>query len=195
MLVAPLIASNNGTRAGRSVRFLRRQRTHVKGESERPTSSRAGTVSRLDRAAPIFGSRASGAAGDQYRRRIAPADQALIFEEFRQVGGDGDRRREETGLGLALTKRVSSSCMAGVSASPAKWARARRSPSRCRRGHDQRADPNRGGQREEPEAGARRASALVAASHGEALAKAGPARAEESVEIREDEMKGGVASN
>ena len=126
---------------------------------------------------------------------IAPADQALIFEEFRQVGGDGDRRREETGLGLALTKRVSSSCMAGVSASPAKWARARRSPSRCRRGHDQRADPNRGGQREEPEAGARRASALVAASHGEALAKAGPARAEESVEIREDEMKGGVASN
>ena len=105
MLVAPLIASNNGTRAGRSVRFLRRQRTHVKGESERPTSSRAGTVSRLDRAAPIFGSRASGAAGDQYRRRIAPADQALIFEEFRQVGGDGDRQREGTGLGLALTKR------------------------------------------------------------------------------------------
>jgi len=36
---------------------------------------------------------------------IAPADQAVIFEEFRQVGGDGARRREGTGLGLALTKR------------------------------------------------------------------------------------------
>ena len=36
---------------------------------------------------------------------IAPADQAAIFEEFRQVGGDGTRRREGTGLGLALTKR------------------------------------------------------------------------------------------
>ena len=36
---------------------------------------------------------------------IAPDDQAVIFEEFRQVGGDGARRREGTGLGLALTKR------------------------------------------------------------------------------------------
>src|SRR5438093_3966680 len=36
---------------------------------------------------------------------IAPADQAVIFEEFRQVGGDGARRPEGTGLGLALTKR------------------------------------------------------------------------------------------
>jgi signal transduction histidine kinase/HAMP domain-containing protein len=36
---------------------------------------------------------------------IAPADQALIFEEFRQVGGDYARKREGTGLGLALVRR------------------------------------------------------------------------------------------
>jgi len=35
---------------------------------------------------------------------IAPEDQAVIFEEFRQVGGE-TRRREGTGLGLSLTKR------------------------------------------------------------------------------------------
>ena len=32
---------------------------------------------------------------------IAPADQAAVFEEFRQVGP----RAEGTGLGLALTRR------------------------------------------------------------------------------------------
>jgi len=36
---------------------------------------------------------------------IAPEDQAAVFEEFRQVGTDYARKREGTGLGLALTKR------------------------------------------------------------------------------------------
>jgi signal transduction histidine kinase len=36
---------------------------------------------------------------------IAPDDQALVFEEFRQVGRDGARKAEGTGLGLSLTRR------------------------------------------------------------------------------------------
>jgi len=36
---------------------------------------------------------------------IAPADQALVFEEFRQASGDALRKAEGTGLGLALVKR------------------------------------------------------------------------------------------
>jgi signal transduction histidine kinase len=36
---------------------------------------------------------------------IAPEDQAVIFEEFRQVGSDYARKREGTGLGLALARR------------------------------------------------------------------------------------------
>src|SRR5258706_3257127 len=36
---------------------------------------------------------------------IAAEDQAIGFEEFRQVGGDGDARHEGTRLGLALTRR------------------------------------------------------------------------------------------
>ena len=36
---------------------------------------------------------------------IAPEDQALIFEEFRQVGNDYTRKQEGTGLGLALARR------------------------------------------------------------------------------------------
>jgi signal transduction histidine kinase len=35
---------------------------------------------------------------------IAPADQATIFEEFRQVGS-GFQKQEGTGLGLTLTKK------------------------------------------------------------------------------------------
>ncbi len=36
---------------------------------------------------------------------IAPQDQALIFEEFRQVGGSYAQKPEGTGLGLALAKK------------------------------------------------------------------------------------------
>jgi signal transduction histidine kinase len=36
---------------------------------------------------------------------IAPEDQTAIFEEFRQVGTDYMRKREGTGLGLALTRK------------------------------------------------------------------------------------------
>jgi signal transduction histidine kinase len=36
---------------------------------------------------------------------IAPEDREAIFEEFRQVGGDEARKREGTGLGLALARR------------------------------------------------------------------------------------------
>ena len=36
---------------------------------------------------------------------IAPQDQALVFEEFRQAGGDVLRKSEGTGLGLALVRR------------------------------------------------------------------------------------------
>jgi len=36
---------------------------------------------------------------------IAPEDQAVVFEEFRQAGGDVLRKAEGTGLGLALVKR------------------------------------------------------------------------------------------
>jgi signal transduction histidine kinase len=36
---------------------------------------------------------------------IAPADQQAVFEEFRQVGTDYAKKREGTGLGLALARR------------------------------------------------------------------------------------------
>ena len=36
---------------------------------------------------------------------ISPEDQAKIFEEFRQVGGDYADKREGTGLGLTLAKK------------------------------------------------------------------------------------------
>jgi len=36
---------------------------------------------------------------------IAPEDQAAIFEEFRQVGRDEQRKQEGTGLGLTLAKK------------------------------------------------------------------------------------------
>jgi signal transduction histidine kinase len=36
---------------------------------------------------------------------IAPEDQAAVFEEFRQVGADRERKQEGTGLGLPLAKR------------------------------------------------------------------------------------------
>jgi len=37
---------------------------------------------------------------------IAPEDQELVFEEFRQAGGDYSRKAAGTGLGLALVKRL-----------------------------------------------------------------------------------------
>ncbi|MFY9743776.1 MAG: PAS domain S-box protein [Candidatus Sulfotelmatobacter sp.] len=37
---------------------------------------------------------------------IRPEDQAVIFEEFRQVGGPSGNPEEGTGLGLAITKRL-----------------------------------------------------------------------------------------
>jgi signal transduction histidine kinase len=36
---------------------------------------------------------------------IAPEDQALVFEEFRQASGDYLRKAEGTGLGLSLARR------------------------------------------------------------------------------------------
>ena len=36
---------------------------------------------------------------------IAPEDQSIVFEEFKQVGRDYTRKAEGTGLGLALTRR------------------------------------------------------------------------------------------
>jgi signal transduction histidine kinase len=36
---------------------------------------------------------------------IAPEDQAAIFEEFRQVGGEDARTQEGTGLGLTLARK------------------------------------------------------------------------------------------
>src|SRR5262249_33640992 len=36
---------------------------------------------------------------------ISTDDQAKIFEEFRQVGGDYAHKREGTGLGLTLAKK------------------------------------------------------------------------------------------
>jgi signal transduction histidine kinase len=36
---------------------------------------------------------------------ISPDDQSLVFEEFRQAGGDYLRKSEGTGLGLSLSKR------------------------------------------------------------------------------------------
>jgi signal transduction histidine kinase len=37
---------------------------------------------------------------------IAPEDHEKVFEEFRQVGTDGLKKAEGTGLGLALTRRI-----------------------------------------------------------------------------------------
>ena len=37
---------------------------------------------------------------------IAQEDQALIFDEFQQVGDDSNARREGTGLGLAIARKL-----------------------------------------------------------------------------------------
>ena len=43
--------------------------------------------------------------GGRHRRRHRADQQALVFEEFRQAGGDYLRKSEGTGLGLALARR------------------------------------------------------------------------------------------
>jgi signal transduction histidine kinase len=48
--------------------------------------------------------RSRGAASDT-GIGIAPEDQAKIFEEFRQLGGDYAHKGEGTGLGLTLAKK------------------------------------------------------------------------------------------
>jgi signal transduction histidine kinase len=63
---------------------------------------------------------------------IAPEDQGVVFEEFRQVG-TADKKVEGTGLGLALSRK-SSSCTVGGSGSRARSGWALRSRSRCRYG-------------------------------------------------------------
>ena len=45
------------------------------------------------------------AEGKAYSIYIPPEDQEAIFEEFRQVGTDNVRKREGTGLGLALARK------------------------------------------------------------------------------------------
>jgi signal transduction histidine kinase len=57
------------------------------------------TVRALERADAVAVSVADTGIG------IAPEDQTAVFEEFRQVGTDYVRKREGTGLGLALTKK------------------------------------------------------------------------------------------
>ena len=88
---------------------------------------------------------------------IAADQQALVFEEFRQAGGDYLRKSEGTGLGLSLAKRfveLHGGSMR-VDSEPARARPLRLSfPSACwRQQHEQ--HPDRRGQREEHEAGAR----------------------------------------
>jgi signal transduction histidine kinase len=56
-----------------------------------------------------LGARSNGAAVEVWVTDtgvgIAPQDQALVFEEFRQVGADSARKAEGTGLGLSLAKK------------------------------------------------------------------------------------------
>ncbi|MEW6687909.1 MAG: ATP-binding protein [Pseudomonadota bacterium] len=63
-----------------------------------PEGGKVGVAARPDGAAVEFSVTDSGVG-------IAPEDQELVFEEFRQVGRDYTKKSEGTGLGLALTRR------------------------------------------------------------------------------------------
>ena len=62
---------------------------------------------------------------------IAPEDQAAIFEEFRQVGRDDTRTQEGTGLGPDAGQEVRGVARRTDLGSRVRWARGRRSASRC----------------------------------------------------------------
>jgi signal transduction histidine kinase len=63
-----------------------------------PDGGRVDVLARLDTDSVEIAVRDTGVG-------IAPEDQAALFEEFKQVGRDGVRKAEGTGLGLALAKK------------------------------------------------------------------------------------------
>ena len=88
---------------------------------------------------------------------IAPDQQALVFEEFRQAGGDYLRKAEGTGLGLSLAKRfveLHGGTMR-VESEPGPGLDLCLYSARARAWRRYEQDPDRRGQREEHEAGAR----------------------------------------
>jgi len=64
---------------------------------------------------------------------IATEDQPKLFLEFSQLDASASRKYEGTGLGTGTVAAVESSCTAAPSASRARWEKAARSGSLCRR--------------------------------------------------------------
>jgi signal transduction histidine kinase len=62
---------------------------------------------------------------------IAPADQARLFQAFQRVGTADIQRREGTGLGLQLSRKLAE-LLGGASELTSQLARAACSPSHCR---------------------------------------------------------------